>query len=349
MRSAKERNGMKRKRLFIFLLFIAEILLPVIAAGEDTETTTGECPCCCGAGTLQIYSGGSGVYEWFDAWCTDCCYFEYYEKSNGEVTTSDSRHCNWGEWEITEEATATDPGKKIRRCQNVLSGVQCHAVQEEMIPATGVPAPDQEQPEEPHVHNAVIDPAVEPSCNHSGLTEGSHCSSCGAVLTEQKEIPALSHVLATWISDGNGKHYISCLLNCGYKEGRECQMTAIPVKGDTVSICPICGYCIGATSKPVRGTEIYSGAPYRASLRVFSVETDAGNKYTVIAFERGGDIRQPEGEVSFTLPEELAKASYMILDADGTGIPTEKDGRLLSLDFTPEGKEPVQVIILKEN
>jgi hypothetical protein len=338
---------MKNRRLLILFLFIPELLLPVFAAGEDTETTAGECPCCGSVGTLQIYSGGSTAYEWFDAWCTNCCYYKYYEKTNGEVTASGSRHCNWSEWEIVEEATATDSGRKIRRCQNVLSGVQCHAVQEEIIPATGASVPD---PDEPHVHFAATDPAVAPSCTRTGLTEGSHCSSCGAVLTEQKEIPALSHVLATWIPNENGKHYISCLLNCGYKESRECQMMPIPVKGEgAVSICPICGYCIGADSNPVKGVEIHSGAPYRASLRVFSVETDAENKYTVIGFERGGELRQPEGKVSLTLPEELAKASYMKLDANGTVIPAEKNGRLLNLSFSPEGKEPVKIMILKEN
>ena len=69
----------------------------------------------------------------------------------------------------------------------------------------------------------------------------------------------------------------------------------------------------------------------------------------MIGFERGGELRQPEGKVSLTLPEELAKASYMILDANGTVIPAEKNGRLLNLNFSPEGKEPVKIMILKEN
>ena len=45
----------------------------------------------------------------------------------------------------------------------------------------------------PHVHTIVTDPARRATCNQTGLTEGSHCSVCGEVITEQKEIPKTSH------------------------------------------------------------------------------------------------------------------------------------------------------------
>ena len=42
-------------------------------------------------------------------------------------------------------------------------------------------------------HTEVIDPAVAATCTETGLTQGSHCSVCGEVLTAQKEISALGH------------------------------------------------------------------------------------------------------------------------------------------------------------
>ncbi len=42
-------------------------------------------------------------------------------------------------------------------------------------------------------HTAVTDPAVAPTCTAYGLTEGSHCVDCMAVITEQQTLPMLAH------------------------------------------------------------------------------------------------------------------------------------------------------------
>ncbi len=46
----------------------------------------------------------------------------------------------------------------------------------------------------PHTHTPVTDDAVYATCQHVGLTEGSHCSTCGEVLQAQEEIPIRNHV-----------------------------------------------------------------------------------------------------------------------------------------------------------
>ena len=46
-------------------------------------------------------------------------------------------------------------------------------------------------------HTAVTDAAVAAACETTGLTEGSHCSVCGKVLTEQTVVPATGHTAVT--------------------------------------------------------------------------------------------------------------------------------------------------------
>ena len=46
-------------------------------------------------------------------------------------------------------------------------------------------------------HTVVTDTAVEPTCRATGLTEGSHCSVCGTVLTAQTVIPLTNHCYET--------------------------------------------------------------------------------------------------------------------------------------------------------
>ena len=78
-------------------------------------------------------------------------------------------------------AKCTEDGKKIYKCS------KCGKVMKtEKINATG--------------HTPVTDPAVAPTETSDGLTEGSHCSVCGAVLTAQEVIPMLDPTIDTWFS-----------------------------------------------------------------------------------------------------------------------------------------------------
>ena len=62
-------------------------------------------------------------------------------------------------------------------------------------------------------HTVEIDEAVEPTCDKTGLTEGSHCSVCGTVIVEQEVIPAKGHNYGEWqdeICNGIHKHVHKC-------------------------------------------------------------------------------------------------------------------------------------------
>lgn len=56
-----------------------------------------------------------------------------------------------------------------------------------------------EQDTQPLNHNFTMDYYLAPTCTHTGLTEGSHCSRCDYVFVEQVMIPALGHKYTTTV------------------------------------------------------------------------------------------------------------------------------------------------------
>lgn len=119
---------------------------------------------------------------------------------------------DYGKWTVTKPATCTVTGERTRTCS------RCGDVQTEtiaMIPHTwnsgvittaatctaeGVRTFTCEicgttctKPVEKAPHTPATDAAVEATCEGTGLTEGSHCSVCGEVLTAQEVVPAKGH------------------------------------------------------------------------------------------------------------------------------------------------------------
>ena len=101
--------------------------------------------------------------------------------------------------EVSEEPTCTWEGYTGERCAN------CYEWQNWTKTAEALG------------HDPVTDEAVAPTHDDSGLTEGSHCGRCDAILTAQTVIPALGHnyvtetVLPTEEADG----YIRSKCDCG--------------------------------------------------------------------------------------------------------------------------------------
>ena len=68
-------------------------------------------------------------------------------------------------------------------------------------------------------HTPVTDEAVAPTCTEIGLTEGSHCSICDAVITKQNTVPKAEHAFSDTVIPAdctNGGHTIHICSVCQY-------------------------------------------------------------------------------------------------------------------------------------
>ena len=137
--------------------------------------------------------------------CTRCSVigdvtFEYGEP-NGH---------SFGEFETKDAPTCTEDGTEIAECRN------CDAVDTRKIDALG--------------HLPVTDEAVEPTCESTGLTQGSHCSRCDAVLVAQQTVPATGHVVIVDLAKE------ATCTETGLTEGSHCSVCEkILVKQETIA------------------------------------------------------------------------------------------------------------------
>ena len=87
----------------------------------------------------------------------------------------------YGDFEILKNPTCTEKGQKGKICK------KCGKITEKTdIPATG--------------HTPVFVPDAAPTETTDGLTEGSHCGVCGAVLQAQEVIPMRDPTIDPWFS-----------------------------------------------------------------------------------------------------------------------------------------------------
>ena len=120
---------------------------------------------------------------------------------------------SYGDWIIDKNATEEEEGKKHRVCS------ACDDVDEETIPqldhehnytvtvidptctadgytkhvCAGCGEEYTSDPTDALGHTEVVDAAVAPKCEATGLTEGKHCSVCGEVIVAQEPVDATGH------------------------------------------------------------------------------------------------------------------------------------------------------------
>ena len=161
--------------------------------------------------TAHVHSFGT-VWEtdadshWYSCSCGEKSQFAAHSSAT-EWQTDDANHwrvceCGvktdfaahtYGEWIVSQEPTCLESGSRYQVCS------VCGKSVSEVIPAKG--------------HTAVTDPARAATCKAYGLTEGSHCSVCNAVLKAQQTVNALGHDYVFSVCSRCGeKEYFDCLI-----------------------------------------------------------------------------------------------------------------------------------------
>lgn len=99
------------------------------------------------------------------------CGDSYEIENDGTIICED--HTNT-KWEIIEEATCNKLGKKELKCQICFIVLETASI-------------------EMTEHEIIIDKAVLPGCETEGLTEGSHCDKCKAIIKKQEKVDSTGH------------------------------------------------------------------------------------------------------------------------------------------------------------
>ena len=145
--------------------------------------------------------------------CDDALFPSADVDNDREITPADARiilrvsvglesfHVHAYNKKVLQEPTCTEPGMAQLACE-------CGDVQLTIIPPEG--------------HKPVTDKGREPSCEADGLTEGSHCSVCGAVLISQIPITEGRHIPKTV----PGK--VPTCTEPGYSESTVCERCGNP-------------------------------------------------------------------------------------------------------------------------
>ena len=155
-----------------------------------------------------------------------------------------------------------------------------------------------------------------------------------------------------WSPDDAGRHTARCR-RCDRASAVDCVLIAVAQAdpdAEPVFLCPICGRREGGAALIAVPDAAAEGAVPGGDLVVFVSPEGEAVRWLTVAFEVGGRLVQPDGEMTVTLPAGALEGVGLALVApngEQTPIACEADGEAMSftLNFAPDDA-PVQAAIL---
>ena len=161
-------------------------------------------------------------------------------------------------------------------------------------------------------HTPVIDEAVAPTCTKSGLTQGSHCSVCGKVITEQTIVPASEHNYTSQTVEPTCTHagYTTYTCeDCGYsyigdfteRADHTYKDTVVEPttesQGYTVHTCITCGYSYVDSITDILPSEMHYIIPSLEEINATLTIKSNENEYSVTSANGVFELDNIKGDV----------------------------------------------------
>jgi len=148
-----------------------------------------------------------------DTYCTGC----NTKLSEGSVIYKDSIAHSYGGWVVAFASTCSTMGTEKRTC-SVCGDVDINALDYNSA----------------NHESVVTDDAVEATCSETGLTEGSHCSRCNAVIVERQTVPMKDHTPSAAVRENEVAP--SCITAGSYDEVVRCSVCNAIISSETKSV-----------------------------------------------------------------------------------------------------------------
>ena len=211
---------------------------------------------------------------------------------------------------------------------------------------------------DPDAHDLESHGAQAPTCTEVGWEAYQTCTREGCGYTTYEEIPMLVHWYAEWMPNADATHTASCKRGYEHQKTVDCtQFTYTLTTGNErveVTLCPVCGEVSDGTRLMLAeaAAKAVTGKLPAGEIVVRMGTLKSGEVLMSVAFEIGGKLTQPTGQVKITLPAEVLEGyALCLLSEDGaeTELTLEGDAEeetvSFTLDFT-NSETPVQVIRL---